>query len=217
MAESPREKALSLLEEQGLVRSMDFERAGIHRQVLARMVEEGLIERVSRGVFATPEFAAQSYVSWAALTRRIPDVVFVLDSAAVFHELTVRNPAYVTVSVVPGQKKPTDDMLSIRATHWGTLDDDRDDIQMAEVCGTRIRVTTPQRTVIDLFRYRHKIGEDFAVECLASLRSKGFRMDPLIRRARDFGVASFITQTLSALDAARMDVTDEIASGDLRL
>ena len=47
---TPAERARKVLKEQGMARSRELERAGISRSQIQRLVRQGVLERVSRGL-----------------------------------------------------------------------------------------------------------------------------------------------------------------------
>ena len=73
-------------------------------------------------------------------------------------------------------------------------------IEEHSIEGSRVRVTTPARTVADCFKFRNKIGLDVAIEALRDARrSKKCSIDEIMRQARVCRVEKVIRPYLEAL------------------
>ena len=55
MPDSTKQKALRLIEKQGIVRSRDLEAQGVSRTMLGRLVAEDLVVREARGLYVTAD------------------------------------------------------------------------------------------------------------------------------------------------------------------
>jgi predicted transcriptional regulator of viral defense system len=89
---TPPDRALELLEGLGSVRSRDLERAGVSRTQIRRLLEQGRIERVGRGLYRRPGAPLSERQDLAEIARRVPGGVVCLLSALRFHGLTTQNP-----------------------------------------------------------------------------------------------------------------------------
>jgi hypothetical protein len=68
--------------------------------------------------------------------------------------------------------------------------------------GVTVRVTEPARTIIDLFRYRRRVGQTVAVDGLKeALRRRRVTPSEIARLARDFKIARLLAPYLEALTA----------------
>lgn len=152
----------------GYVTTALAEQAGISRRALLGMVERGLLERVSRGVYrlrhAMPSRLApfQEAVHWAS-SHRGPRCAISHDSALVVFGLTDANPSSVHLTIAKSsrfRREPPNRLIIHRA------DLSPDDV--AEVDG--LPVTTVPRTVVDLA----EAGSlRFAREALTKARKEG--------------------------------------------
>src|SRR5271170_4012712 len=93
-------------------------------------------------------------------------------------------PAEVWVAIPRGEWRPKSDGLRLRIVQFSgkavTIG-----IETQQVEGVKIAVTDVARTIVDCFKFRHKIGTDVAVEALRDgWGKKRFTMKELWRYAR---------------------------------
>lgn len=67
-------------------------RAGIHRDTLRVMVEQGELEKISRGLYQLVGAPLPSHPDLAVVAAKVPEGVICLVSALAFHELTTQIP-----------------------------------------------------------------------------------------------------------------------------
>ena len=73
-------------------------------------------------------------------------------------------------------------------------------VQDRSILGVRVRVTSPARTVVDCFRYRHKIGLDVALEALReAVRTRAASVDEIMRAAEVCRARTIMRTYLEAL------------------
>jgi predicted transcriptional regulator of viral defense system len=149
----------------GLVRTRDLKRLRIPRMTLKRLVDDCRLIRRARGVYTLPDYEPTEHTDLAAVAKRAPDVVICLLSALRFHEITTQNPFEVWIMVERTAWRPRIDHPPVRVVRAsGSALAEGVDEHVIE--GTRVRITTPAKTVADCFKYRGKVGTDVAVEAL---------------------------------------------------
>lgn len=154
-----------LLRSRGMSRSRDMEAAGVSRTELRRLVEDGVVERISRGVYKLPGVVLTEKHSLAQASRLVPRGVVCLLSALRFHELTTQNPPDVWMAIAGKAWRPRPSSLRIRLVHMSEPLLDAG-VETHDVGGVEIRVTSAARTVADCFKFRNTIGVDVAIEAL---------------------------------------------------
>ncbi|MUV37130.1 hypothetical protein JNUCC1_00936 [Lentibacillus sp. JNUCC-1] len=83
----------------GIVVTNEVEKRGIPRHYLTPLVREGKLDRVSHGVYVTPDaFEDEMYM----LQMKRPKVVFSHETALFCHDLTDRDPLEWSVTVPNG-------------------------------------------------------------------------------------------------------------------
>ena len=168
-AQSPIERARNLLRHTGIARSRDLEQAGVSRTQLRRLVEQGLIERVGRGLYRDPSAPSSERSDIAQAARRIPGGVVCLLSALRFHGLTTQNPFEVWLAIDRKAWRPRPERPPLRLVFLSGTPL-RDGVEEHDVEGVRVRVFSAAKTVADCFKFRNKIGTDVAVDALREYR-----------------------------------------------
>jgi len=177
-----KECVLQLVSEAGVLRPRDLDEHGIPRQYLRMLHEEGLVERVGRGLYVLPGADITEQHTLAEVAKRVPQGVVCLLSALRFHGLTTQAPFEVWLAVDRKAWKPRVSLpvrfvrLSREAMETG--------VEKHIIEGVAVRVFTPAKTVADCFKYRNKIGLDVAVEALRDCwRQRKATMDELATMA----------------------------------
>lgn len=174
-------------------------RAGIHPRTLYGMLEAGLVDRLSRGVYRLADLPPLEDPDLVSVSIRAPESVICLISALAFHELTTQVPHQVHIAVGRDSRIPRIDYPPVRVFRFSERTF-RAGIKSHRVDNVAVRVYGPEKTVADCFKYRNKIGLDTAVEALqlyqARRRSK---LDELMRFAGLCRVKNIMRPYLEAL------------------
>jgi len=171
MSRIGRERALHLIEKQGLVRPRDLEARGITRAQLARLVKDGLVRREARGIYVVAHHAPTAEHTLAQVAKRVPEGIFCLLTALRFHGLTTQSPAEVWIALPEKARRPRLEYPRLRVARFaGEALTEGVEERRAE--GVTLRVYSAAKTVADCFKYRNKIGIDVAVEALRDYSRK---------------------------------------------
>jgi predicted transcriptional regulator of viral defense system len=165
MPDSTKQKALRLIEKQGIVRSRDLEAQGVSRTMLGRLVAQDLVVREARGLYVTAGHEPSEAHSLAQVAKRVPEGVICLLTALRFHELTTQSPAEVWIAIAEKARRPKLDYPRLRIARFSGAALTTS-IETHQVEGVTIRVYSAAKTVADCFKYRNKVGIDVAVEAL---------------------------------------------------
>lgn len=170
---------LSMMERVGVSRSRDLERLGTSRVQLQRLVEQGALERVGRGLYRLPGAPLTERQHFAEAALRVPGGVICLLSALRFHGLTTQNPFEVWMAIDQKAWRPKVGNPPIRLCYLSGPALAKG-VEEHDVSGVVVRVYGAAKTVADCFKFRNKIGIDVAVEALRGYR-KAFRkgLEPL--------------------------------------
>jgi predicted transcriptional regulator of viral defense system len=170
-----RARALEVARRRGIARGRDFDAAGVTRATLQRLRDEGVLQRVGRGLYKLATSDADSATSLAEAVRIQPRGVICLLSALQFHELTTQTPHAVWLML--GQKdwapiNPSVALKVVRASGAALTEG----VEAHMIDGVSVPITSPAKTVADCFKHRNKIGVDVAVEALRDfMKSQGRR------------------------------------------
>ena len=162
---------LGLARRQGLVRARDLDREGIPRVYLSRLVGEGRLNRLGRGLYALPDYAPSELATIAEVATKVPNGIICLLSALRVHGLTTQNPFEVWVMIHREAWRPRLDYPPLRVVR-ASGDALTSGVLVQQIDGATARVTCPAKTVADCFKHRNKIGVDVAVDALSDCRRR---------------------------------------------
>lgn len=171
---SPKEQELlALVEQQGILRTRQLADHGIARVYLQRLVDKGMLERIGRGLYRSPQAEVSLHHSLAAAAQRTPEAVVCLLSALAYHELTTQLPHVVWLALPLGKAAPQPDYPPIQVVHVSGRAFQAG-VETHPIEGVAVRIYGVAKTVVDCFKFRNRIGVDVAVEslrqCLAERR-----------------------------------------------
>jgi predicted transcriptional regulator of viral defense system len=177
-------KAIELVRKRGILRASTARERGIAGAVLSRLVDKGKLVRLSRGLYMLPETEVTEHHTLAEVARRVPTGIICLISALRFHELTTQMPHEVWLAIEAHSHRPQLSDLPLRIVEMSG-DALRKCVDVHEVEGVPVRVTSPAKTVADCFRFRNTIGLDVAIEALrAYVHGRAGTIDELYEAAR---------------------------------
>lgn len=196
-----RTKVEELLEmaRKGPVRAKDLARANIPRAYLRRLVDQRLLERVERGVYRLVGADVTELASVVEVAAHVPQVIICLLSALEIHELGTEVPHKVWVMVDRNRYPPKLESQSLEVV-YASGDALTTGVETRMIEGTKVRITTPTKTVADCFRYRNRVGLEVALEALRDyLRNRRGKVDDLVDAAKADRVYSVMRPYIEAL------------------
>lgn len=194
-----REQVLALARTRGVLRPRDLAEYDLPREVLRRLVAEGLLERRARGLYVANTADRSEHEMVALTAARVPHAVICLLSALRFHELTTQNPTEVWLAIDRTARSPHEPELPLRIVRFsgGAL---TAGIENHDIDGFSVPVYSAAKTVADCFKYRRKIGLDVALEALREYLERSSRsMDELWEYAAICRVQNVMRPYLEAM------------------
>src|SRR5271165_3607449 len=151
--DTQQDQALSLLKQRGMARLSELTGAGITAATVSRMKAKGLIHQLGRGLYQLPDASLDANHSLAEAAKLVPKGVICLTSALAFHELTDTIPSRVWMAIGAKDRRPRAKSPPLQFVRFGqkVLGSGIKEHVVEEV---RVRIYTPAKTVVDLFRYR---------------------------------------------------------------
>lgn len=196
-----RDKTLKLARRASGVTSRELAEVGIHRQVLTRLVGEGRIERVVRGVYRLAEQPITENHGLAVAAAAVPQGVVCLLSALQYHGIGTQLPSEVWMALDRRAWRPTLAYPPLRIVRY-TGEALTQGVESHTIEGHAVKVYGVAKTLADCFKYRNKIGLDVALEALREAwRGKRFTMEALDRYAAICRVQRVMQPYLEALTA----------------
>lgn len=148
-----------------IFRTQDAEREGIPRPVLKKMLADGLLEKVDRGLYRIVDSDITENITLLQVYRKVSKGIICLLSALQLHDIGTQLPHEVWIAIGNKARPPGTRTLPIRIIRFSKASETYG-IQTLTLDGIQVRVTSPARTVVDCFRFRNKIGLDVALEAL---------------------------------------------------
>lgn len=198
--ESRREQLEAMLSHGEVRRASELRAAGFSGAYLRHALAHGWIIRPGRGLYSAPETEKISEQHTLALVaKRCPHAVICLLSALRFHGVGVQNPSDIWVAVLARAWKPSVDFVRLRVVRF-SKEAMTVGVEKRTVDGVSVNITSPARTVVDLFRYRNKIGVEPAVEALReTMRARLATPAEIARLAKMMRVAHVMRPYLESL------------------
>jgi predicted transcriptional regulator of viral defense system len=187
------------LSTQGILRARDAVAGGHARTELSRLVEAGKLEHVGRGLYSPVGAKVTEHHALALAAARWPNGVVCLLSALSFHELGTQSPHELWFAVDVKAWKPVSEWPPLHVVRFSGVALTHG-VEVHNIEGVDVRITSREKTVADCFKYRNKVGLDVALESLREyLRSRKRSMDALNRAAVASRVARVMRPYLEAL------------------
>ena len=183
----------------GILRMSEALNSGIHRRMLYSMLEAGVIDRLSRGLYRLTDLPPLGNPDLVSVARKVPSGVICLISALAYHEITTQIPHEVYLALGRGAEPPRIDHPPIRI-FWFSGDAFTEGIEKYDVDSVPVRIYSPEKTIADCFKYRNKIGLDTTIEALKLYRERErFKVDELMFFARVCRIEKIMRPYLEAL------------------
>lgn len=162
--------------------AVELASSGINRTTMSQLVASGYVDRPVRGVYHVPSPDDDQRVFWAAISLGY-DSVFCFTSAASFHGLTEEGAGIPDVAVPEDARIPSRSSFESRVRfHSWPAAARVDDVESYEIQGVEVRVTSPARTVVDMYRHstlnrergiKPVVMDTAFIDCLSRYSSEG--------------------------------------------
>lgn len=161
---------------------------------MSRMERAGVLHRVVPGIYIGSRHERHPLIEPAGWTLRYPQMVACLLTAAVYFDLTAAFARGTWLYVPKGSSVPRSRFSSLHVVQTAPrfIEPDQDEangIGTMELHRVKLRITSPDRTVLDLWRYPRRIPAEFALEALRRrVRAEAFHLPTFARLGRHLGV-----------------------------
>jgi predicted transcriptional regulator of viral defense system len=195
------DRVLALARRAGGVTARELTALGIHRQILTRLVAQGKLERVGRGLYRLPEQPVAENHGLALVAAAVPHAVICLLSALQLHQIGTQLSSEVWIALDRRAWRPQITYPPLRIVRFSG-DALTSGVERHRIEGRVVQVYGPAKTVADCFKYRNKIGLGVALEALREgWRARRFTIDELDRYAKICRVGRVMRPYLEALVA----------------
>jgi len=183
----------------GLARTGDLLKVGVQSRTVRALLEQGKIEKVSRGLYRLIEYECPANASLVEVAKIAPNGIVCLLSSLSFHELTTQSPIEVYLAVKRDTWRPRVQYPPIRVFVFSG-EAFSAGVEKHQIDNHEVRVYSPAKTVCDCLKFRNKIGRDVAVEAMRDyLRRRDRDLEELRRYAKICRVEKLLSQYLEAM------------------
>lgn len=194
------ERAKSVFQQRkGMLRMSAAVEAGIHRDTLKKMVKQGDVEKISRGLYRLVEALPASHPDLAAVGAKSTAGVVCLISALSFHEITTQIPHEVYLAIDRNAEPPRIKYPPVRVFRF-TGKAFTDGIETHNIGPVTVRVYSREKTLADCFKYRNKIGLDTCLEALQLYKQqRRYNVDAILKYAAVCRVSKVMRPYIEAI------------------
>ena len=196
---SQRDRAVAYLQATGISRLNEFTSKGITAATVSRLVRDGVLVRLARGLYQMADASLDVNHTLAEASKLVPRGVICLTSSLAFHGLTDQISPRVWMAIGPKDWRPTFKYPPVRFARFSGSRLLRG-IEIHVIDGVSVPIFGVAKTVADLFRYRLTVGVNVALEGLReALRQKNVSPSEIAREAANAKVWKIMEPYMSAL------------------
>lgn len=189
----------NLLDSRSMMRAQELREAGISPQTIARAVEAGEIERISRGVYQKRGSEIEENQILAEAAIRVPKGVVALVSALAFHGLTDQMPRRIWMAIGASDWAPVQAYPPMRMVRF-TEPYLRQGVEKHIIAGLQVPIYSVPKTLADLFRNSKLVDRSVAVEGLrAAIEQRKATPSAIAQGAKAGGAWKIMRPYLEAL------------------
>ena len=182
----------------GIIKANEAIKKQIHPRTLYSLRDRGVLEQVSYGLYKLKENKISS-PDFVTAALRAPNGVICLISALAFHNLTTQIPHKVWMAVRRGAHRPKIDYPPVSIHQFSnrsfSLGADKHTFDKVSV-----KIYNPEKTIVDCFKFRNKIGMNIVLEALAFYRErKIFNPSKLIKYAKVCRIKNVMTPYIESI------------------
>ncbi len=160
-----RTRTIEIARSSGIISAKQALENGIHSQVLTRLVEEGLLEWISRGYYRWKGSDVTEYHALVLVSAAVSRGVICLPSSLQYHGVGTQIPSEVWLAIPNRMRKPALKYPLLRVVRYSDPALSTG-VEFHTIEKQKIAVFNLNKTIADCFKYRNKIGMDVVLEAL---------------------------------------------------
>jgi hypothetical protein len=176
-----------------MARLSEFIDEGVTAATVSRMQKKGLVVQLGRGLYQLPDAALDGNHSFAEATKLVPKGIICLDSALAFHGLSDHIPPRIWMALGHKEWRPIITHPPIIIVRFGDNVLDRG-IEMHVIERVTVRIYSPAKTIVDLFRWLHRARRFYGQGVSLSSAIQGMKETLRLRKATPAEIASYATE-----------------------
>ncbi len=182
-----------------IISSGELVKKGIHSMDLYKLEEMNLIESIAKGRWRIKEYGDLENPDWVSVCSYSSRSVICLISALSYYDLTTEIPHKVYIALLKGSRVPKIDYPPISVHHF-SKESYEVGIETINMNGLDIKIFDIEKTIIDCFKFRNKIGIDVGLEALKLYKQRGnIKLNKLLEYSKTCRVSNVIIPYLEML------------------
>ena len=179
-----------------IITPAQLEKKGISRVYLSRMEEEGIIERIDRGIYVTKDF---KYDEYYLFQLKYPKAIFSYNTALYFYEMTERTPIKMDVTVYreynPHRFKDFVNVYKISKELYNLGVTEKKSPQ-----GMKVKTYNLERTVCDIIKNKDSIDIEIRNKAIKkAIKSKEFNASKMFEYAKKMNIYDKVKNYMEAI------------------
>ena len=159
------------MQNRDIARAKDMREFGISSTAISRAAAEGILIRLSRGIYTIPDANMDASFQLAEIAKRYPDGVICLLSALSFYGVTDQLPSQIWLAIENKAWKPKSGFPKIRAVRFrepyysGA-------VSRHSISNVEVPIYSLEKTLADAFRNPKLVDRSVAIEALKNTLSE---------------------------------------------
>jgi len=177
----------------------DLKQKGVHTDTVRKLVQEYIIEKVKPGLYKLVDMPILANQGMIDICMCMSKAIVCLHSALSYHELTTVIPEQVMIAL-PREEKPSKiDYPPVQVFYFSETNY-KSGIKENKTSSGIFKIYDIEKTIIDCFRYRNKLGIDVAKEGLKNyLKKSDYDLTKLIQHSKSGRMYKIIRPYLEAI------------------
>jgi predicted transcriptional regulator of viral defense system len=186
-----------ILDNDGLLLTKDLKRHNIHREYLQILMKEGFIEKLTYGVYVTPDcFVDKMYI----IQARSDKIIFSHETALFLHDFSDRDPESFSITVPRGYNASNFRNKNIKVFEVAKRLFDLGIETTQTEFGRIIKVYNMERTICDIVKNRNNMDIYILNEAIKQyISSKNKNIQQLIDYSQKLRIEEKVRQYLEVL------------------
>ena len=177
----------------------DLKSQGVHTDTICKLRDEGIIEKVKAGLYKLTDMPIVSHQGMIDICMSMPQAVVCLQSALSYYELTTTVPSLIMIAVRREQKPSRIQYPPMKVFYFSSKNYESG-IEEIKTESGKFRIYYVEKTIVDCFRYRKKLGENIAIEGLKNyLLTKKYDLNKVYKYAKAGNMLNIIRPYIESM------------------
>ena len=147
-------------------------------------VKNAQLERVSRGIYRHPDTLWDEHMQLAEVSARVPQAADRADQRTQLSSDRNTSAHSIWLQLKNNAVAPRIDYPPIEVVKTGIAEAFTKGVEVYQLNGIAVPITTPARTVADCFKYRNRLGLELCLEALREVIGKKAKANEILEFAK---------------------------------